>query len=86
MLKLFKFSANWCGPCKTLKPIWEDIKNNTKDVEFEEIDIDKDPDLAVEFKITSIPTIVYLKDEVEANRVVGLVKKDYILKLINELK
>lgn len=84
MLKLLKFSANWCGPCKTLRPIWEDIKNN-KGAEFEEIDIDEDPDSAVEFKITSIPTIVYIKDGVEVNRLVGLVRKESIQKFIDEL-
>jgi len=86
MLKIMKFSAEWCGPCKRLSPIFEKIKLDTQDVEFEEIDVNGNPITASKFKIMSIPTMVFVKDDIEVGRLVGLVKEDDIRKLIEDLK
>ena len=86
MLKVIKFSADWCGPCRALKPVWEKIVSGTKDVEFEAINIDVDSEKATQFKIQAIPTLVFLKDGVEVDRMLGLVKEKEILDTINKLK
>ena len=85
MLKLLKFSATWCGPCKRLAPIYASVKQTTpiKDVLFEEIDVDVDPVTPAQYKVMSIPTMVLLKDGVEVGRLVGLVKEEDIRKMID---
>jgi thioredoxin 1 len=72
MLRLLKFSANWCGPCRAMKTIIETLKIEESDVEFEEIDIDEDQETSSQFSIKAIPTIVFLKDGKEVDRLIGL--------------
>lgn len=79
--KILKFSAEWCGPCKALK-------QNLKDVDFpiEEHDISEEPDLAAEYEIRSIPTLIYVDENGKTLcRSVGLTTKDVILAKIEEL-
>lgn len=72
MLHLLKFSANWCGPCKVMKPAWEAVKLKFPDVIFEEVDIENDQlSLSNKYNVSSIPTIIFLKNGVETLRVVG---------------
>lgn len=75
MLKLLKFSASWCGPCRTMKPIIAELEREESDVEFEEIDVDENQELSVQFGIKAIPTIVFIKDGKEVARLVGLNSK-----------
>ena len=72
MLKLLKFSAIWCGPCNALKPIWDKVVGQYSDVEFEIVDIDKNPKMATLYRIGSVPTIVFLKDGIVIDSMVGL--------------
>lgn len=58
-MKVLKFSAEWCGPCKMLGKVLEDY---TGDVEIQEINIDTDQDLAIKFGIRGVPTLVLLDD------------------------
>ena len=60
MLKVVKFQAEWCGPCKTLTPIWNVVADNFDDVEFEVIDIDLDPDTTAKYSVRAVPTIVFV--------------------------
>lgn len=75
MLKLLKFFAEWCGPCKLMKKSIEELKNEEADVEFEEIDVDENQELSVQFGIKAIPTIVFVKDGKEVARLVGMNSK-----------
>jgi thioredoxin 1 len=86
MLSVIKFSAQWCGPCKRLAPIYDSIKAAAKDVDFKEIDIDDSPAMAAQYNIMSIPTLVFEKDGVEISRLVGLVKEADIKKAIDEMR
>ncbi|MFA5023387.1 MAG: thioredoxin family protein [Patescibacteria group bacterium] len=86
MLKVLKFTAVWCGPCKRLAPIYTKIKSEIKDADFEEVDVDENPALATQFKIMSIPTLVFIKDGLEVNRLVGLVSEKDIKDTIEVLK
>ncbi len=87
-IKVLKFSAPWCGPCKALKPVWEKLEseyNGRKNIELISIDVDDEPDLSVKFSVRSIPTIVYLENEKEVHRINGLVSSKSIEDKIGEL-
>lgn len=84
--KVVKFEAAWCGPCQALKPIFEQVQSQVEGVEFVTVDIDNDSKTAVEMKITSVPTLVFLKDGEEQDRIVGLVPADRLLASIRKLK
>lgn len=76
-IKVVDFFANWCGPCKMLGPVLEELSGEMADsVEFIKIDIDENMELAQEYNITTIPTLVFLKDGKEEGRTVGFVPKD----------
>ncbi len=79
---LIDFYATWCGPCKMLSPIVEEIAEENEDIKVVKIDIDKEQDIAVEYEIMSIPTLVVIKDGQEVNRSVGVIGKSDILELV----
>lgn len=68
MKKVIRFTASWCGPCKMLAKTLEQIETNTP---IEVIDIDVHPELATEFGIRSVPTLVMMEDNVATKRIVG---------------
>ncbi len=76
---LVDFYANWCGPCKMLSPIMDDISTDNK---VYKVNVDKEESLAREYGVMSIPCVVAFKDGKEINRSVGLRSKDDILELI----
>ena len=59
---LVDFFATWCGPCKMLTPVLEAYEKNNQDIKILKIDIDSHPDLAKEFAIMSVPTLMVFKD------------------------
>ncbi len=79
---LVDFYADWCGPCKMLAPIVEQVATENNDVKVCRINVDEAQDLAVEYGIMSIPTLVVIKNGKEANRAVGVLGKDEILEML----
>ena len=77
------FFATWCGPCKMLSPVMDEISSELKDVNFYKIDVDKNEDVAMEYVIMSIPTIIIFKDGKIVNSIVGLKSKDELINIIN---
>jgi len=71
------FSATWCGPCRTFKPVMNEIAGEGYSVQF--IDIDQSPDLQQKYNVRSVPTTVIEENGVEVNRIVGAVSKQQIL-------
>jgi len=71
------FSATWCGPCQAFKPVMNEIKSEGYYVEF--IDIDMLTDLAQQYNVRSVPTVVIEEDGVEVDRLVGSVPKQALL-------
>ena len=71
------FSATWCGPCQTFKPIMNEIKSEGHYVEF--IDVDENNELASKYGIRSVPTVVVEEGGVEVDRVVGMQTKRVML-------
>jgi thioredoxin 1 len=86
MIQVMKFSADWCGPCKALKPIWDNLVKTVNGVDFVPVNVDNDPDMASRFKIQAIPTLVFVKDGTEVTRITGLVKEAEIVKIIDSLR
>jgi thioredoxin 1 len=70
------FYADWCGPCKTQDPILEEMEEDWGDVEFEKIDVDEHQDVANEYQVRSIPTIVVENDDGVVERFVGVTQRD----------
>jgi thioredoxin 1 len=84
MLEVKKFSASWCGPCKTLTPTFNEVKNSFSGVSFNEYDIDDSSDVASQFGIRSVPTVLLVKDGKEVKRIVGAQSKMVYENAINE--
>lgn len=80
---LVDFFATWCGPCKMLAPILEQVQGET-DVEIVKVDIDESMDLAKKFGIMSVPTMILFENGEEKDRIVGLRQKSQILSFLNE--
>jgi len=71
------FSATWCGPCKTFKPIMNEIAGEGYSVQF--IDIDQSQDLAAKHNVRSVPTTVIEENGVEVDRIIGSVSKQQVM-------
>ena len=80
------FYATWCGPCKMLGPILEDVADEEKDVKIFKVDIDENMNLAQQFGIMSVPTLMLFKDGEEYGREIGLKSKEQLKEIIDELK
>ena len=81
---LVDFFASWCGPCKMISPIIENIKRKYKDsLKVIKVDIDKHEELANEYDIKSIPTILFFSDGELVGREVGFTSEDQLCDIIN---
>ena len=79
---LIDFYATWCGPCKILSPIVEEAAKENENVKFVKIDIDKTDDIAMQYQVMSIPTLVLIQNGEEKDRIVGIVDENQILDFI----
>ncbi|MDD6320992.1 MAG: thioredoxin [Oscillospiraceae bacterium] len=79
---LLDFWASWCGPCRMVGPIIEEIAEERPDIRVGKINVDENPELASRFGIMSIPTLVVMKNGQIANRSVGALPKSQILALL----
>jgi thioredoxin 1 len=72
------FYADWCGPCKTQDPILEDLSEEWTDVEFEKVNVDEQQDVANEYQVRSLPTLVVENDDGIVERFVGVTQAEDI--------
>lgn len=79
---LLDFWATWCGPCRMIAPIVEEIANERTDIKVGKIDVDDQAELAGRFGIMSIPTLVVVKDGKVVNQSVGAKPKNQILEML----
>ena len=79
---LLDFWATWCGPCRMIAPILEEIAQERPDIKVCKVDVDEQGSLASEYKIVSIPTLLVVKNGTVVNKSVGVVPKSEILKML----
>ena len=82
-LTLVDFWATWCGPCRMVAPIVEELASETPDVTFAKVDVDENPDVAMGLGITSIPTLMLFKDGKLVDRLIGARPKQDIKQMID---
>lgn len=81
---LVDFSAEWCGPCKMMKPVLEQLKQKMSDrIRIIKIDVDKNRELAIEYKIKSVPTLVLFQNGKILWSGVGVMTTNYLENVIN---
>lgn len=79
---LIDFYADWCGPCRMLGPVIEEIANEKKDLNVAKLNVDTLKDLTNQFGVRSIPTMIVFKNGKEIKRLVGFLPKEQILERI----
>lgn len=79
---LLDFSATWCGPCKMLAPIVENVASKHEGVKVAKLDIDQAPDVANKYRVQSVPTVLIFKGGKEVARQVGLVPEAKLVDLV----
>lgn len=79
---LLDFWASWCGPCRMVVPIVEQIAEERSDIKVGKINIDEEPELAMQFGIMSIPTLMVIKNGEVVTKAVGARPKDSILAML----
>ena len=79
---LIDFWASWCGPCRMLSPVVDEIAEERSDIKVGKINVDEEPELAGRFGVMSIPTLIVLVGGEVKNKSVGVIPKDKILELL----
>jgi thioredoxin 1 len=83
MKTIFYFTADWCSPCKKVKPIVEELNKENLGTMFYIIDVDIEIEMAKRFEIQSVPTFILIKDGVESNRITGAKTREELLEFTN---
>ena len=83
-LVLIDFFATWCGPCKMLSPVIEQLANANPDLKVVKVDVDEAPMIASKYGIQAIPTLFLLKDGEIANKAMGYMNKNQLENFINK--
>ena len=84
-VSVIDFYTDWCGPCKIISPIIEQIAKEMKGVKFAKMDVDKEQELARRFEVMSIPTLIFLKNGEQVDMIVGVISKEEIVKRIKNI-
>ena len=80
---LIDFFATWCGPCKMVSPVVDEIANERPDIKVCKLDVDRNLDLARNFQVMSVPTLVAMKNGEIVNKIIGAMPKAQILKMFD---
>jgi thioredoxin 1 len=78
------FHADWCGPCKTQDPIVDELAEDYPDLEVEKIDVDEQQDVANEYQVRSLPTLIVENDDGIVERFIGVTQRDDIESALGE--
>ncbi len=79
------FFAEWCGPCKMLGPVFEELDSEFEGkMKFVKVDIDESPEIAERFNVRGVPTLVILRGDQEVDRIVGLLPKEVLKEKLEE--
>ena len=83
-LAVVDFWATWCGPCKMLAPVFEEVANKLDFAKFGKVDVDNYPDLARQFNIRSIPYVCIFKDGQLIDKIIGFMQEDALCEAISK--
>ncbi len=83
MKSVFYFTADWCNPCKKVKPVVEELNRENLGTMFYIIDADIEAELAKKYEIRSVPTFILMEDGIEINRITGAKTREELLEFIN---
>jgi thioredoxin 1 len=83
-VQLKDFHADWCGPCKTQDPILDDLEDDYGGVEFEKVDVDQNQDVANQYQVRSLPTLIIENDDGVFERFVGVTQREDIEAALQE--
>lgn len=81
---LLDFWATWCGPCQMIAPVIAEIAEEQEGIKVGKINVDEQPELAVSFKIASIPTLVVIKNGEVTAKAIGVRSKEAILEMLEK--
>ena len=79
---LIDFYADWCGSCKMLSPIIDEVAQENDDIKVVKVNVDESSDIALEYKVMSIPTLVVIKNGQEVARSIGVIDKSEIKNML----
>ena len=79
---LVDFWASWCGPCRMLSPIIDEVAKSTDKVKVGKVNVDEESELATKFAVMSIPTLILFENGKPVKQIVGVQSKDAILRMI----
>jgi thioredoxin 1 len=79
------FYATWCGPCKVVGPIFDEVSNENEGQYFAKVNVDDEPELSQRFGIRSIPTILFIKGGEVQGKLIGMTTKEKIEEQLNNL-
>jgi len=82
MVKLLDFWAEWCGPCKIMNPIIDELEKEVTGIEIERINVDENGEITQKYGVMSIPTYIIEKDGQEVGRKIGVTSKSDLVKLL----
>jgi len=85
MIKVKRFTATWCGPCKQLAPLFEQLQSQYTNVTFETIDVDNNKEETMNYMVTSVPTVVIENNGQLVQRYTGVQPKTTYTNIINSL-
>lgn len=89
-IEVLDFWAPWCSPCRAMSPsielLMKEYNTENSGVEIKKVNVDEDSELSVKFGIRSIPTLVFVSDGMEVDRLAGAVKKEKIVEKIKEVQ
>jgi len=83
-VRLTDFYADWCGPCKTQDPILDELEADYEDVEFAKVDVDEEQDVANQYQVRSLPTLVIENDDGIVDRFVGVTQREDLEAALDE--
>lgn len=74
------FWASWCGPCRMIAPILDELSREMNDIKFYKLNVDDNGDVAQQYEVMGIPTLIFFKDGKEVKRIVGVKSKEDLKK------
>jgi thioredoxin 1 len=84
-LYVIELGAIWCGPCKRLEPVIKQLESEFNVINFMSVDVDQVPTLAQRYRVRTVPTLLFIKDGLEVNRVIGLSLIEPLRKILRDL-